>query len=149
MSVRLRSATPRDLETVVLLSFALAREQGTPFTRLQEFAIETLLGADHFGRVFLIEDGQERIGYAVLCWGFSIEYGGRDGFLDEFYIVEERRGQGVASTALHLLEKEAAAAGVCALHLEVLKDNTFAVDYYRRLGYTDRQSVLMCKRLSG
>jgi ribosomal protein S18 acetylase RimI-like enzyme len=147
MPVKLRSATPRDFETVVLLSFALAREQGVPFTRTQERALKMLLAADRFGRVFLIEDGQERIGYAVLCWGFSIEFGGRDGLLDELYVVEERRGQGVGKTALRLIEEEAVAAGIVALHLKVLKDNNYAANYYRRRGYVGQRSLFLSKRL--
>lgn len=147
MSVSLIPATEKDCETVIVLSLALAREEGTSFKGRQETAIELLLGTVEFGRIFLIDESGVKVGYAALSWGFSIEYGGRDGFLDEFYIVKERRGQGIGAAALHLLEKEAFAEGLVALHLEVLKDNKAAADFYHRNGYADQRSLFMSKRL--
>ena len=45
-----------------------------------------LLSDPSLGRVWVITSGDEPVGYAVLTLGYSVEYGGRDAFLDELYV---------------------------------------------------------------
>lgn len=47
------------------------------------------------GRVWLIQHQSLAIGYVILTLGFSLEYGGRDAFIDEFYIQANYQGQGI------------------------------------------------------
>jgi hypothetical protein len=47
-----------------------------------------------FGLAWLIPDSATAVGYTVLCFGYSLEYLGRDAFIDEFYLVESHRGRG-------------------------------------------------------
>ena len=53
---------------------------------------------------------------------YSVEHGGRDGFLDDFYLAPEARGRGLGRQALEALEREAQALGIRVLHLEVEAD---------------------------
>ncbi len=41
------------------------------------------------GKVWVIRDGERIIGYAVLTYGYSLEFHGRDAVLDELFVSEE------------------------------------------------------------
>lgn len=84
---------------------------------------------------------------AVLCLGFSLEYKGRDAFVDEIYIRAAFRGQGLGKRALEFPEAECRALGVQALHLEVERANTNAQEVYRKHGFIDQDRYLMTKPL--
>jgi GNAT superfamily N-acetyltransferase len=88
------------------------------------------------------------IGYAVLCFGYSVELGGRGVFVDDFYIIASERGQGLAHSAMDVLIGFAREAGCVAMHLEVVAGNR-AENFYRRLGFRDRGSALLTLRPLG
>lgn len=102
-------------------------------------SIDALLAMPAQGRILLVQhrDG-EIVGYAVIAFGFSLEFGGRDAFLDELFIVEAFRGQGIGSTALTAVCTWARREELCALHLEVERDNKAAKALYTRTGFEDR-----------
>lgn len=50
--------------------------------------IGPLLGQSELGRIWLVCADSQPLGYAAICFGYSIEFGGRDGFVDELFIVE-------------------------------------------------------------
>jgi ribosomal protein S18 acetylase RimI-like enzyme len=83
----------------------------------------------------------------VLTHGYSFEYGGREAFIDEFYIEAEFRRQGFGQQAMQFLEQRAQEMGVKAIHLEVDYDNEPAMNLYRRAGYADNNRSLMTKWL--
>lgn len=102
-------------------------------------SIDSLLAMPAQGRIFLVQcrDG-EIAGYAVIAFGFSLEFGGRDAFLDELFIHKAYRGQGIGSAALSAVCAWGRHEGLCALHLEVERDNTAAKALYTRTGFEDR-----------
>jgi len=98
-----------------------------------------LLGAPDQGRILLVQsDKSDIVGYAVLAFGFSLEFGGRDAFLDELFIAEAFRGQGIGSAALSAVCTWARREYLCALHLQVERDNKAAKALYNRAGFEDR-----------
>jgi GNAT superfamily N-acetyltransferase len=82
-------------------------------------ALEKILRDHSLGGVWLIQDGDEAIGYVVLTLGDSLEYHGRDAFVDEIYICESHRGRGIGAQAIKFVEKICRSLDVRALHLEV------------------------------
>ena len=98
-----------------------------------------------FGRAWLICDHETPIGYVVLTLGYSLEFLGRDAFIDEFYLAEAYRGRGWGMRALNFVEDEARAMSVRAIHLEVVRANLKAGEVYRRAGYVDHEHRLMSK----
>lgn len=60
---------------------------------------------------------------------------GGAGFIYDLYIEENSRGQGIATQALRLLEKEASGLGLNKLSLHVFGFNTPAIALYNKLGY--------------
>jgi ribosomal protein S18 acetylase RimI-like enzyme len=100
------------------------------------------------GRAWIICEGARPVGYVVLTLGFSFEYGGRDGFLDELYVDAKYRGRGIGRQAMEFVEEQAREMGVNALHLEATHGNEPAIELYRRAGYFMHERFLMTKRVS-
>ena len=140
MSVNLRLATPNDLAEVLDLvrryhAFEAIGFDEDTVTR----TLAPLLQGGEAGRIWLIERAASTIGYVALCFGYSIELGGRDAFVDEMYILEEHRGAGVGKAVLAEIQSRARAAGVKALHLEVERGNERARKLYLSLGFQSRE----------
>jgi ribosomal protein S18 acetylase RimI-like enzyme len=112
-----------------------------------EVALRGLLAAPDRGLVWVIEQGGESAGYLVLTWGYSLEFHGRDAFIDELYVAPGFRGVGLGREAVQWAEDACRAHGAGAVHLEVEIDNERAHALYRRSGFAERGLRLMTKRL--
>jgi len=108
-------------------------------------ALLTFLGDLALGRAWLIADPSGPVGYVVLTFGYSLEYLGRDAFLDEFYIRRTHRGRGWGRKTLDFVEEQAREYEIRSIHLEVVRTNTRASEFYRRNGYLDHEHSLMSK----
>ena len=138
--IELVEAGPEDAARIDQLVAAFHLHEGVKVNaRARRASIDTLLARPAQGRILLVQrrDG-EIAGYAVIAFGFSLEFGGRDAFLDELFITQAWRGQGIGSTALSAVCAWARHEGLCALHLEVERDNTAAKALYTRTGFEDR-----------
>jgi ribosomal protein S18 acetylase RimI-like enzyme len=85
------------------------------------------------------------VGYIVLCFGYSLEWLGRDAFVDEFYLRAEYRGRGWGRRTMEFVEEKARSAGIRALHLEVVRGNGSALELYRRIGFQEHESTFLSK----
>ena len=110
-------------------------------------AIGDLIANEIYGRIWLVMVEDTPAGYVALTLGYSLEYHGRDAFVDEIFLREPYRGKGIGTQTFAFLEAECQKFGVTALHLEVMPENRKAYDFYRKLGYRDRQSSLLTKWL--
>jgi ribosomal protein S18 acetylase RimI-like enzyme len=108
-------------------------------------ALAKILNDESLGRVWLIQEGKNTIGYIVLTFGYSLEFRGREAVLDEIYIQNSHRGQGVGKKAIQFLEEICPSLEIKALHLEVERKNTVAQSFYRKVGFADQDSYLMTK----
>jgi len=108
-------------------------------------ALTTLLCDASLGLAWLILDGDAAVWYVVLCFGYSLEWLGRDAFVDEFYLQEEYRGRGWGRATMEFVEEAARSAGIRALHLEVVRENTKALELYRQLGFREHPSTFLSK----
>jgi ribosomal protein S18 acetylase RimI-like enzyme len=144
-----RPAAESDVGVLLELMRALYHEDGS--TPLREDAAETalrgLLAAPDRGLVWVIEQAGEAAGYLVLTWGYSLEFHGRDAFIDELYLAPSYRGAGLGRQAVEWAEDACRAHGAGAVHLEVEIDNQRAHALYRRSGFAERGLRLMTKRL--
>lgn len=109
---------------------------------------EALIADPRLGRVFLMEAGGRSAGFAVLTVGFSMEYGGLRGFVDDFFVHPDFRGQGVGAAALRELQRVGKVMGVRALLVEVGPENAPALGVYRRHGFSDSGHLLLVKPLA-
>ena len=106
-------------------------------------ALQPLLEGSPHGAVWLIGPKMAPVGYIAVSFGWSIELGGLDGVIDEFWIREAVRGRGMGSEALLALQKTLRSAGVSALSLEVAHSNETAQRLYSRVGFTSRDYHFM------
>jgi ribosomal protein S18 acetylase RimI-like enzyme len=149
MDAELRPAQPDDLPEILRLMAGFYQETETPFdANAAGRAVAVLVADPSLGRLFLIDTDTGTAGYIVLTLGFSLEFLGRDAFVDELFVVPERRGRGLGLLALRYLEEVAVQMGVTALHLEVGPENEAALGLYRRAGFEDRRHRLMSRLLT-
>ena len=104
------------------------------------------LSHPEYGRAWFIEADGAVAGYMVLCFGFSLEFGGRDAFVDEIFLHESFRDRGIGRRALEYMIAEARRSGVVALHLEVDQENANAQKLYRALGFEPRERFVFMSR---
>jgi GNAT superfamily N-acetyltransferase len=110
-------------------------------------AMEKILQDHSLGRVWLIYDGEQAIGYVVLTLGYSLEYHGRDAFIDEIYLRASHRGKGIGTQIIQFLEEACRSLEVQALHLEVERANTKAQAFYHKVGFEDHDRYMLTKRI--
>lgn len=137
-----------DLAPLEALVRAYYRADGHGFDeQRQPAALRTIAAGSEWVRGWLVTLAGEVIGYFVVTISFSVESGGRDGFLDELYLVPEVRNRGLGRRLLGMIHKEARTLGLNRLYLEVEHHNP-AIRLYRRAGYRDHTRYLMSKDLT-
>jgi len=142
-----REGELRDAELVLELMREFAATQRYPLRDTAAHALRELLTSPAVGRVWLVEADGSAVGYIVLTFGFSLEYGGRDAFVDELFVLSSWRGRGLGKAALSFALSEASRLGVRAVHLEVERANPSAQQLYRSSGFESNDRDLMTKRL--
>ncbi|MEX0366261.1 MAG: GNAT family N-acetyltransferase [Ruegeria sp.] len=147
MSAALTLATPEHFDRLDALVAAFHAEEGIDLTDAARAAgLQPLLDGIPHGAAYLIGPPRAPIGYIVVTFGWSVEFGGMDGFVDEIYIRPGVRGRGIATEVLLALPRALASAGVKALHLEVGADNTVAQRLYQRAGFRVRDGYHLMTR---
>ena len=106
---------------------------------------EQLLSEPEFGGVWLIDMDGRLAGYLVVLLGYSLEFGGRFGLLDELFVVEGCRGSGLGTEALAFADQQCRERGWQALRLEVSQENRRAISLYRRAGFQMHDRFPMTK----
>ena len=145
--VQLRPATPDDLDTLLPRIRALNAEESIEIAGpALEAALVRLLSDRGLGGCWIIERGGPAIGYAIVTFGYDLEFGGRDSYLTELWIDPEERGRGAGAAALALLEGELRALDVRAVHLLVRPENP-AMRVYERAGFVASPRRFMTLRL--
>ncbi|HEU5482814.1 MAG TPA: GNAT family N-acetyltransferase [Sphingomicrobium sp.] len=140
----LKLATLEDTEVLMPLVRAYHEFEGISTTDLERReSVTPLLRDPDLGRIWLIEKEGQVLGYIALCFGYSIEFGGRDAFLDEFFIAEAARSHGIGRIALEAIKNEAAKFGVRVIHLEVARTNLGAKQFYAKAGFAARERFHM------
>lgn len=141
-----RLAVEADAETLLQFMRAYYDFDGHGFDETKARGALTALVRDaNLGCAWLILDGASAVGYVVLCFGYSLEWLGRDAFVDEFYLREEYRGRGWGRATMAFVEEEARARGIRTLHLEVVQQNDTALQLYRTLGFQEHESRFLSK----
>lgn len=149
MSAALHLAKPEDLDRLCTLVAAFHAESGIALgDDARRAGLAPLVGGIPHGAAYLIGPARAPIGYVVVGFGWSVEFGGLVAFLAEIYVRPAVRGRGIASEVLTALPAALAGAGIRALHLEVDRDDAAARGLYTRAGFVARpHCMLMSRRL--
>ena len=149
-------ATPADLDQLVALGCAFIDEHGhdggDPHQPASDAGADAervragmapLLDDDRLGLVLIARRNTTIIGYAVVCWSWSVEIGGFEVVLDEVYTTE--RNVGIGTALVTAIEDECHARGVRRIFLETERRNHRVRQLYTRLGYAEDDSIWMSK----
>ncbi|SFR03758.1 GNAT family N-acetyltransferase [Poseidonocella sedimentorum] len=112
----------------------------------RQAALEPLLNGSPHGAIWLIGPRRAPVGYIVVSFGWSIEFGGLDGIIDELFIRRAVRRRGMASDALAALTQALTGSGLTALHLEVDLTDATASRLYTRAGFRPRDGYALMSR---
>lgn len=138
--------TAADLDRVVAMMGKLYAQGDASFnSERARRATEILFADPASGGVWTIEVDGSPAGYLVFTFGYSLEFGGRFGLLDELFVEEPWRSRGIGKQAVDFAARLCLARGWRALRLEVGQKNQRAIDLYGGSGFQMHDRFLMTK----
>lgn len=144
----LHLAGPDDAGRILPLMAAFHAEEGLDLSDAHRAAaLQPILDGSPLGQAFLIGPRIAPVGYMVLTIGWSIEFGGKDAFIDELFIRPSVRGRGLGTEAMNAAALYLTQNGVKALHLEVDHDNQRAISTYEKTGFERRDRYGLMSRM--
>jgi ribosomal protein S18 acetylase RimI-like enzyme len=146
--VAVQRATPADQDVVAQFMaeyYAFDHLRYDP--QVQPSALAQLLEPNPAGEVYLLTRAGVAVGYMVLIYYFSLEFGGQIIVLDELYLRPEARGCGLGRAALAFAHSRCQQVQACCLRLEVERSNLRAAGVYKAFGFTPEERNLMSIRL--
>ncbi|MDD1791702.1 GNAT family N-acetyltransferase [Enterovibrio makurazakiensis] len=153
MNISLQSPSTESMPRLLELSKHMHDHEALSFdVEHVTSAFNFLIANPAHGDVFLIaleQDGEEEIiGFVVICYSFSIELGGRIAVIDQIFLSQDWRRQGVGSYVLPNIESHVQTRDCHAVILEVNIGNSGAREFYEQFDYMPRrQHCLMTKRM--
>ncbi|WP_432662315.1 GNAT family N-acetyltransferase [Wukongibacter baidiensis] len=94
--------------------------------------------------IVVFKSSKDIVGYALLVFYWSNEYGGDILNIDELYVKSDWRGKGIASQFFKYLN-EKYDEKVAAFGLEVTPSNKKALNYYKNLGFHETENSHLIK----
>jgi ribosomal protein S18 acetylase RimI-like enzyme len=144
-----RTFQNQDLPELEEMIFALYREDvyGERMCRQKvERTVQELLLYPEKGTITMFCVNEVVVGYAIVIYYWSNEYGGNIASIDEYYVKPFWRRKGVGASFLEYVSK-AKAGDVKGLQLEVTPVNERAFDYYSRHGFEPTKNRHLFKKL--
>lgn len=143
-------ALPGDIDHLLGLMREYYAHDGLAFDPEQAgTAVLELLHNRHYGGAWLVTASDQILaGYIVLTFGYSLEFHGRDAFVDELYLRPQFRRQGLGAATLAFAADYCARRQIRSLHLAVEGDNHGARAFYPTQGFVSRGQTLFT-RLTG
>jgi GNAT superfamily N-acetyltransferase len=145
--VTIRPARETDVPTILSLVRGLAE-----YERLADQAVateddlrRTLFGPKPSAEVVLAEDERGVAGFALFFHNYSTFRGKPGLYLEDLFVVPERRGEGIGKALLLHLKDIAVERGCGRMEWSVLSWNEPAVGFYRRLGAVVMDDWRICR----
>lgn len=129
-----RLATPDDAETVarMLHEFNVEFDASTPGVVFLTDRLNSLLES---GDVTVVLAGEGPLGLAVLRFRPSLWSGGTDAYLEELYVVPDRRDEGIGGAIMAAAMDLARERDAFEMHINVDEPDVDARRFYERLGF--------------
>jgi len=144
----LNLARPDDLDRLLPLARALHEELGKSTDDAQlTAALSPLLDGSPHGAVYTMGPRRAPIGYVVVTFGWSIEHGGLEGWIDEMFIRPGVRGRGLGGEVLANLPKALADAGLTCLSLLAPRADDRLQRLYTRARFQPRAGDIVMTRV--
>ncbi|MCL6460702.1 MAG: GNAT family N-acetyltransferase [Flavobacterium micromati] len=103
---------------------------------------------ENLGKAWLIIFNNEIVGYVIITFIFSFEYQGKIAFLDELYVREKFRGNGIGSQTLAFIIEESKQLSLKLIYLEIENHNQNAQKLYIASGFELHNRKLMAYKIN-
>ncbi|MFV8394804.1 GNAT family N-acetyltransferase [Corynebacterium hindlerae] len=139
-SPTVRPATPTDVPEIHRLILALAEYEREPdAVRATSRQLHDALFSDNPAVHAIVVDSPETSehaldGFALWFRNYSTWEGTHGIYLEDLYVREERRGQGIGGALLKHLAKLAVERGYARMEWSVLKWNEPSIQFYQHIG---------------
>lgn len=146
--VEIIPAEPRHRETLLDLIAAYHEYDNISSTSARRrIALDGLMSDPTAGRIWVAQREGSLVGYVALTFDYSLEFGGREGFIDELFVSSNARSQGVGRALLSHATRAARAMGLFGLNIVVEQANDAALEFYKQCGWGAPHRVLLYKDL--
>jgi len=145
---RIEPVRGRDCDDCVHLLIAQLRERGldTPEDGVRR-VVEGALADPRWGRLLIARSDDVAIGVAYVSLVWSLEHGGLSAWVEELYIVPERREGGAGTALLHAVKGVCRSIGCVAIDLELEESHAKACAFYEREGFEPRARSRWVRKL--
>jgi ribosomal protein S18 acetylase RimI-like enzyme len=132
-----RCAVSKDAERIgqLLHDFNTEFDEPTPGPRFLADRVRRLLETDE---ITVLVSGREAQGLAVLRFRPALWKGALESYLEELYVVADRRGQGIGRALMEAAIALARERGARDMHLGTAEDDLAARALYESLGFDNR-----------
>lgn len=148
MATTYKSISASDLDLVVAMMREFYAIDGYLMdeSRSRKLFME-FLSNENLGKCWLILADGDVVGYVILTFVFSFEFGGKMAFVDELYLSNRARGKGIGRETVTFIKAEAKLLDVKMLYLEVEHHNTLAQKLYLSGGFSEHKRKFMQFRM--
>jgi GNAT superfamily N-acetyltransferase len=136
MSLRIRPGELRDVPVIAELIRGLARYEKLEHevVMTEEKLTDSLFGERRYAETLIAEENGEPIGFALFFHNYSTFLAQPGIYLEDLFVLPDRRGGGVGRALLERLAGLAVERGCGRLEWAVLDWNVDAIKFYERLG---------------
>jgi GNAT superfamily N-acetyltransferase len=136
MNATIRPGLRADVPTIAELIRGLARYEGleAEVTMTDERLESALFGPRPYAETLIAESEGQAVGFALFFHSFSTFLAQPGIYLEDLFVVESHRGQGIGRSLLAKLAEIAVERECGRLEWSVLDWNKDAIGFYERLG---------------
>jgi GNAT superfamily N-acetyltransferase len=144
MAATYKPIEPSDIEVLVSMMEAFYAIDHYPIdTEKSRKLFAQFIDEPQLGKAWLILNDEKPIGYVILTFVFNFEYGGKIAFVDELYLSESARGQGIGKACIEFVKQQAEQLSLKLLYLEVEDHNSNSQKLYLSTGFQFHNRLTM------
>ncbi len=146
--LNIRPAHEDEVDVIYDLICELALFEGKDLATLpltKEHLYEFGFGDHPYFFVEVAEVESKIVGYALYCHAFSAHKGYPTLYIDDLYVKEAYRGQGIGTELLKQLARYAQASDCCRLEWHVFDWNEPATLFYKTMGAELRKDLILVR----
>jgi ribosomal protein S18 acetylase RimI-like enzyme len=138
-----------DIESVVIMMQEFYAVDNYPINvDVSKTLLTDFISNENLGKAWLIIFNDEIVGYVIITFIFSFEYQGKIAFLDELYVREKFRGNGIGSQTLAFIIEESKQLSLKLIYLEIENHNQNAQKLYIASGFELHNRKLMAYKIN-
>jgi len=136
VTLRIRAGDRSDVPLIAELIRGLARYERleSEVTMTEKKLTDSLFGERQYAETIIAEDDGQPVGFALFFHNYSTFLAQPGLYLEDLFVVSEKRGAGVGRALLERLAQIAVERGCGRLEWAVLDWNVDAIRFYQRLG---------------